>query len=764
MIHARPSKLLYRTWLQLSLAILIGNLTALPLKAQASNSEESAEFISQLNNPLVNPIQKQTADIALPVSQTAPSASPPNFPANPPSFPKTQPIDLEQVPGSVVQPSEPQPSLQLQESPSNHIPPLPETSPSLPPLDQTQKPDFKYLDFKYLEEIHPELLDERIFVKRFVFEGNTGDTVSDRELAEATAPFTNRYVSFAELSQVTAAIEQLYAKRGDTTSRAYIPTNQVLPLSDGVLRINIVEGVADKVEIKEFKFEGNTEEVISDSELTEATASFIGRPISFDELLQARSAVTQVYAKHGYFTSGAYIPTDQTIEDGIVKIRVVEGSLEEIRVTGTRQLNPDYVASRLLIAIGCDTQSDSKNSPDSKNEIVCHKPLNRERLLEALQLIQRDLFIESLDAELSAGSSPGLNRLDVRVREARPFRSQLSIDNARSPSVGSVRRRVELNYANLLGRGDDMSLAYTNTDGSNAVDFAYSVPVGPSEIDPAFNDSLILRFGNSWATVIESPFNRLDIKTPTRYFDLTFRRQVIQTFRRELAFSATFSRRENETSILGFDIPLFAGADDEGRTLASALRLSGEWVQRSPQDALAALVELSVGIKSAKLTSTPDSRFLTLRGQVQWGHRLAPDSLLLIRSGVQLANRTLLPLEQLGLGGQETVRGYRQDLLLTDNGVFASAEAQLPILRLPKLQGILQIIPFIDFGTGWNSSGMSSPDPSTLLSTGLGLQFQLGDRFTGRLDWGIPLISVDSKEKTLQEQGLHFSVIWRNSF
>jgi hemolysin activation/secretion protein len=137
---------------------------------------------------------------------------------------------------------------------------------------------------------------------------------------------------------------------------------------------------------------------------------------------------------------------------------------------------------------------------------------------------------------------------------------------------------------------------------------------------------------------------------------------------------------------------------------------------------------------------------------------------LLIRSGIQIADRTLSPLEQLGLGGRETVRGYRQDLLLTDNGVFASAEVQLPILRLPKLQSILQIIPFIDFGTGWNSSGMSSPNPSTLLSTGLGLQFQWGDRVTGRLDWGIPLISVDSKEKTLQEQGLFFSVIWRNSF
>lgn len=747
MIHARPPKLFYCVWFQLSLAILIGNLTALPLKAQTSSLRQ---FLKEARE--IDLIQKPTTDLALPVSQTAPFASPPDFSTTSPSFPKTQPVNLEPVPGAVVQPSEPQPSLLPQEQPSNQNPPLPETFPSLPPPDPTQKPDFKYL-----EEIPSELLDEKIFIERFVFEGNTEDAVSTHELTEVTAPFTNRNVSFGELRQVTAAINKLYADRGDTTSRAYIPTNKMLPLPGGVLRVKIIEGediqkilvITDKVEVKGFRFEGNTEEVISDRELAEATARFTGRPISFDELLQARSAVTQVYAQQGYFTSGAYIPTDKTIEDGIVTIRVVEGSLEEIRVTGTRQLNPKYVESRLRITMGRD------------------KPLHREGLLETLQVIQRDLFIESLDAELTAGSSPGINRLEVRVREARPFRSQFSIDNGRSPSVGSIRRRAQINYANLLGRGDDLSLAYTNTDGSNAVDFTYSTPLGPSEIDSSSNNSVIFRFGNSWSTVIESPFKRLDIKTPTDYFDLTFRRQVIQTFRRELAFSATFSRRENKTSILGFDIPLFAEADDEGRTRVFALRFSGEWIQRSPQDALAALVELSFGLNAARDTigeRSPNRHFIALRGQAQWGHRFAPDSLFLIRSGIQIADRTLLPLERLGLGGQETVRGYRQDLLLTDNGVFASAEVQLPILRLPESRIILQIIPFIDFGAGWNSSGISNPDPSTLLSTGLGLQFQWGDRFTGRLDWGIPLISVDSKEETLQEQGLHFSVIWRNPF
>lgn len=62
---------------------------------------------------------------------------------------------------------------------------------------------------------------------------------------------------------------------------------------------------------------------------------------------------------------------------------------------------------------------------------------------------------------------------------------------------------------------------------------------------------------------------------------------------------------------------------------------------------------------------------------------LAPDTLLLVRGDVQLSTTSLVPLEQFSLGGFQNVRGYRQDLLLSDNGAFASAEVRLPILRLP---------------------------------------------------------------------------------
>ncbi len=169
---------------------------------------------------------------------------------------------------------------------------------------------------------------------------------------------------------------------------------------------------------------------------------------------------------------------------------------------------------------------------------------------------------------------------------------------------------------------------------------------------------------------------------------------------------------------------------------------------------------LGIGAFDATISeNAPDSRFFSWQGQAQWVRLLAPETIALLRLNTQLATTTLVPFEQFSVGGQESVRGYRQDFLLADNGVFASAEIQVPILRAG---GTLQVIPFADFGIGWNS-GTENPDSNTLASVGLGLQWRGGERFTARVDWGIPLVDVDSDRRTWQENGVYFSVIY-NAF
>ncbi|MGI2903290.1 ShlB/FhaC/HecB family hemolysin secretion/activation protein [Tolypothrix sp. VBCCA 56010] len=501
-----------------------------------------------------------------------------------------------------------------------------------------------------------------------------------------------------------------------------------------------IPSVSETFTVKRFEVVGST--VFSREELAKVLAPFTNKPIAFTQLLQARDAISELYIKKGYITSGAYIPP-QTLTSGVVKIQVVEGGLEDILVTGTGRLNRNYVRSRLALA----------TSP----------PFNRDRLLQALQLLQQNPLIQNLSAELSAGSRPGTSILSVRVREAKSFNTQIALDNGRSPSVGSFRRRLQINEANLLGLGDNLTVGYTNTDGSNSFDASYTLPLNPR------NGTLTFNYANTSSNVIERPFNILDIESASRYYDLTFRQPIVQTPTQEFALGLTASRRESDISSLLFreefgllPTELSPGADEQGRTRVSSLQFFQEWTSRNSREVIAARSAFNFGIGAFDATinaNPPDSRFFSWQGQAQWVRLLAEDTLVLIRANMQLADRSLLPIEQFGLGGLGSVRGYRQDFLLTDNGVFATAELQYPILRIPQWQGVLQVVPFVDVGSAWNS-GRQNPEVNTLASVGLGLQWRQSDRFTARVDWGIPLVYVDSRERTWQENGVYFSILY----
>ncbi len=491
--------------------------------------------------------------------------------------------------------------------------------------------------------------------------------------------------------------------------------------------------IPSSITVNHFEVTGST--VFSESEIQSVVGQYQDRPLSMSELFQVRTAITKLYTESGYVNSGAYIPP-QELQDGTVTIAVLEGKLEGINVTGTKRLNPDYIRSRL--------------------EVAADSPVNVQSLLEALQLLRLDPLIENVSAELSAGIAPGTSLLDVEIEEANAFNISANFDNKRSPSVGTNRRGVGLSHSNLLGFGDRIALDYNNTEGSNSIDASYAIPLN------AKNGILSLAYGYNDNDIIEDPFTALDIESESSYYELGFRQPLVLKPNQEFTLGMNFSFQESQTRLLDTPFALSRGANEDGETKIGAIRLFQEYVTRNNRQVFALRSQFSVGLDIFGSTinndDRPDSSFFAWRGQSQWVRRLDEDFLFLLRGDIQFSASDLVALEQFRIGGFDSVRGYRQDLVLGDSGVFASAELRVPLVRFRKIDGVIQLTPFVDLGTIWNNNDQIEIDNDFLASLGIGLNLSIADRFNARLDWGIPLMDVDTQGDSLQESGLHFSI------
>ncbi|MEM8831178.1 MAG: ShlB/FhaC/HecB family hemolysin secretion/activation protein [Cyanobacteria bacterium P01_G01_bin.19] len=502
--------------------------------------------------------------------------------------------------------------------------------------------------------------------------------------------------------------------------------------------------------IQEFKLEGNT--VLDPAEIELVIQEYRDRPITFADLLELETELTRLYTENGYINSAVVIPA-QNVSQGVITIQAVEGTVAEINVTVDGRLKEGYVRSRLQRGIG--------------------KVLNVNQLQEALQLLQLNPLIENLNAELSVGLSRDRWMLDVDVNQGQAFDPVLFANNYRTPAVGSFQRGLELNHNNVLGYADRFSFIYKNTDGSNDFDTSYTIPVN------SLDGTVGLRYRYVDSEIIESEFDSLNLESETSEFELTLRQPLLLEANaestQEFALGLEFSRQSNSTTVdlegdsqgrIPLDLvanPTGRDGGDIGETNVSALRFFQDWTRRSRTDVIALRSQVSVGLNifdATVLDDAPDGEFVAWRGQVQWLRQLATSSNinLLLRSDIQLSSDDLVPLERFSLGGVESVRGYRQDALLGDSGIFASAEVRIPFYRWNNNQSNLSVAPFFDVGSNWSNSDESDRDDDTLASLGVGLQLNLDDSLRARIDYGIPLIDIENDDHTLQENGLYLSL------
>jgi hemolysin activation/secretion protein len=496
----------------------------------------------------------------------------------------------------------------------------------------------------------------------------------------------------------------------------------------------------ERVFVREIRVIGST--VFSPAELAALTAPYVNRSLTAEDLEALRLALTRYYLTRGYVNSGAIIP-DQTVADGVLTVQIIEGELTRIEVEGNRWFRARYLQDRLALGAG--------------------PPLNIQALQERLQLLLQDARIQRLTTELRPGVRLGESVLDVRVEKRHPYKVWLEFNNYQSPTVGAERGLVTVADENLTGHGDILSVQYGRSSGVDLqLDASYTLPL------TARDTTMLLEYRRNTFLVVEAPFQPLDVNSRSEIFGATLRQPFYRTLEQEFALALTGERLTNQTFLLGQPFSFSPGAH-RGLSTDTAVRVAPEWVLRTPTQVLAARSRFSVGLDALGATINPaplpDGRFFAWLGQLQWARRLGLwDTELLWRTDLQLANDPLLPLEQIAVGGRYSVRGYRENQLVRDNGLLASLEARLPVIRERRWAEYVQVAPFVDFGRAWNTR-LPTPDPKTLASVGLGLRWAapvpapLSVRPQFEIYWGLPLNRVKTPGGNLQDWGLHLRLV-----
>lgn len=490
-------------------------------------------------------------------------------------------------------------------------------------------------------------------------------------------------------------------------------------------------GLAIEVDVVEIL--GNT--VLPSESLEEIASQYLGRMLVNEDLLDLQRRITRLYVEAGYATSFAMLP-DQDLAGGLLRVRVVEGKVARVDITGNASFSRRYIEQRVL------------PDPDA--------PLNVRQLERRLQVLQLDPRIAAVQARLSASPRPGFAVLALEVVEISRWRGQAAVTNDLPPAIGATNLRAGVGASNLIGWGDDIAMTGVVSEGLWEIVVDASIPINRHDT------TLGTRLRYSDSEVIDPLFADLDIRGSFWSVGLALAQPLIRSPGLEWEASVIGELRQSRSTLGGIAFPTTEASLD-GQLRVAVFRFATDVAYRDAVQVIAARTMLSVGAPilgaSESVSGSDDSDFVSWLGQVQWARRFSAHRIeLFTRFDWQLAWDPLPPFERFAVGGLRTVRGYTENRLVRDNGLTGSIELRVPVLSSADGRPIVAIAPFVDAGRAWFRERGPTPDPKNLVGAGVGMLWNPRPWMSTYFYWGAQLIPVQETQSTLQSDGIYFGI------
>lgn len=455
--------------------------------------------------------------------------------------------------------------------------------------------------------------------------------------------------------------------------------------------------------------------------------------LSLAQLQEIAAQVAQYYQQRGFILVKAVIPP-QTIQEGRVHIRVLEGILGNVSIEKNRDYNREQMLRPFTDLVG--------------------QPVTRQAIETAMLLLNDYPGLETF-AVFRPGLHPGETDLLVSVLAEKTVNTNLHFDNYGSEYTGEYRTRLDVEWNNLSSAIDRLRASYSKTydpqNGSYGSLYYERKAFGPRNllgVGASSNHyslgSILEPFGISGTTTLAQAYWRRAFHR-SRLFNSY---GLLQLSRKSAKLDVTEGEdRADELTVFSLESG-FNWAGSARRHMANG-RLQ---YHRGVEGLLGAMEAtsdpaLTEASRRGGSGAFAGGGFSKLNLDYDHWYSLTPKHMLHLSLRGQYSQDLLASLEQMAIGGPNSVRAYPTAAFLRDSAVSTSIEwlMQAPGFSQWKAFGnrrwgeVLQVSLFMDYAKGWLNDPLASDREEVSISgIGAGLRFNY-EKFSARFEFASPL-------------------------
>lgn len=451
--------------------------------------------------------------------------------------------------------------------------------------------------------------------------------------------------------------------------------------------------------------------LLSQQDFSKMYQHSLNKEITLDFAYKLAEKITKHYRDLGYFLAVAFLPP-QNIVDGMVKLQVIEGYIDDVIVP--KNIDKNYIIQAYI------------------RELVNKKPLKTQDL-ESFLLRLNDLPGYSVNGTLSQlkASKNGAVILSLKFAKKKA-NGQIGIDNFSSRYLGT--HEISGTYSKSF-----MPLHQTTISGIQSVIFKRLSHVTLKHEMVVIPDFTLEFIGDYTNSVPGLNLERFDLESDSKFFSTSIKYQKIRQRNENLALTFGVDARNTDTDILRTAFI---------RDRIRAFRMNANYDTRDNWEGFN-LVDATFsqgigGIGASKKNDNnlsraeADPEFKKMELSLTRLQKITDDWSLLVRGSGQVASGSLYSAEEFGYGGQNFGRAFDASEITGDHGVASSLEFRYNAWS-DKQYLELQPYLFYDIGTVWNEdAGQTKRESGSSLGLGMRAVTEFG--LNANLGLAMPLI------------------------